>query len=94
MKKSDFINELNQRILPFWLKLMDKENGGYYGVVDDQLTLHPEGPKGGIIGARHLWSYSAAYLVEKNAVHLDAATHAYHFLKTYYGTHRMRESIG
>ena len=82
MKKSDFSNELNHRILPFWLKLMDQENGGYYGVVDYQLTLRLEGPKGGVIGARHLWSYSAAYLVEKNTVYLDAATHAYHFLKT------------
>lgn len=82
MKKNDFINELDQRILPFWLKLMDKENGGYYGVVDYQLTLHPEGPKGGVIGARHVWSYSAAYLLEKKANYLDAATHAYHFLKT------------
>lgn len=82
MKKIDFINELNQRILPFWLKLMDKENGGYYGVVDYQLTPHPESPKGGVIGARHLWSYSAAYLSEKKASYLEAATHAYHFLKT------------
>ncbi|PKR83687.1 N-acylglucosamine 2-epimerase [Heyndrickxia camelliae] len=81
MKKIDFIQELNERILPFWTNLLDRENGGFYGKVDFQLNVDPNSPKGGVIGARHLWSFSGAYLLTQAEQYLEAATHAYQFLK-------------
>lgn len=82
MNKRDFLRELDERILPFWMKLLDHDNGGFYGTVDIQLNVHPESPKGGVISARHLWSFSRAYLLMKEKPYLQAAEHAYHFLKT------------
>ncbi|MGS2780092.1 AGE family epimerase/isomerase [Robertmurraya sp. GLU-23] len=80
MKKYEFLNELNDTILPFWIKLLDYENGGSYGTVDYNLQLYKESPKGGVICARHLWSYSRAYLIMKDDSYLQAAEHSYQFL--------------
>ena len=66
MEKVEFKKELNERILPFWMKLLDYDNGGSYGIVDYNLTTHKDSHKGGVVGARHLWSYSGAYLVTKD----------------------------
>lgn len=81
MKKVEFIEELENRILPFWLNLVDKENGGFYGVVDYNLKIHPEAHKGGVLGARNLWTFSAAYQYKQDPAYLEAAHHAYEFLK-------------
>jgi cellobiose epimerase len=80
LKKYEFKKELNDIILPFWLKLLDYENGGSYGTVDYNLALHKESPKGGVIGARHLWAYSGAYLLTNEEKYLLAAEHSYQFL--------------
>ncbi len=80
LEKVEFKKELNERILPFWIKLLDYDNGGSYGIVDYDLTLHKDSPKGGVVGARHLWSYSGAYLLTKDEKYLRAAEHSYHFL--------------
>lgn len=81
MKKSDFDAELRKRILPFWIRLIDYENGGFYGTVDFHLNIDPNSPKGGVIGARHLWSFSTVYEYTKDVQHLEMARHAYEFLK-------------
>jgi len=81
MKKIEFIEELENRILPFWLNLVDKENGGFYGVVDYNLKVHTDAHKGGVLGARNLWTFSAAYQYKENPAYLEAAHHAYDFLK-------------
>ena len=55
---------LEKNILRFWLKKMvDHENGGFYGRLDGNGVLHPEAEKGAILNARILWSFSAAYRV-------------------------------
>jgi cellobiose epimerase len=80
LKKYEFATELHDKILPFWLKLLDYDNGGSYGTVDYNLHIHKESPKGGVIGARHLWAYSSAYLLTKDETYLRAAEHSYQFL--------------
>lgn len=72
--------ELKERILPFWMNLKDERHGGYYGLVDDQLRVDREADKGGIVAARILWTFSAAYRVTDEAEYLAHATHAYEFL--------------
>ena len=72
--------ELKGHILPFWLALKD-ERGGFYGQMTPDLTVHRDAPKGIILHARILWAFSAVYLREKNPVYLDAAAHAYAFLR-------------
>jgi len=72
--------ELTEHILPFWMKLKDEQNGGFYGTVDFDLHTHKQADKGGIVTARFLWTFSAAYRVTKNKVYLEYADHLYDFL--------------
>jgi mannobiose 2-epimerase len=73
--------EARQNILPFWMeKVMDRENGGYYGYVSAQGEVDPEAPKGGILASRILWTFSHAYGLYQDSRYLEAARHAYRFL--------------
>jgi len=72
--------ELTEHILPFWMKLKDEQNGGFYGKVDFDLNTHKQADKGGIVTARFLWTFSAAYRVTKDNTYLEYADHLYDFL--------------
>lgn len=74
-------NELVNHIIPFWNKLEDKENGGFYGYVGNDLTLDKNADKGVILHSRILWFYSSCYAVLKDEEYLRLATHAYEFIK-------------
>lgn len=73
--------ELREHILPFWLKLKDIDNGGFYGEVDFNLNVNKESIKGGIQTARILWSFSAAYRVTNVEEYKEAAEQAYVFFR-------------
>lgn len=72
--------ELLNHILPFWMELRD-ERGGYYGEVTSNRMLHPDAPKGVILHARILWTFSSVYLKTGRQEYLNAAKHAYAFLQ-------------
>ena len=73
--------ELRENILPFWIHCaLDRQNGGFYGRVDAQGLAEPQAPKGGILTARILWTFSHAYRMFGDPEYLDAATHTYRFL--------------
>lgn len=73
--------ELTGNILPFWSdKMTDNGNGGFYGQIKGDGQLVPEADKGGILNARILWSFSAAYLQEKNPLYLEMANRAKDFI--------------
>ena len=82
---------LENNILHFWqTKMVDRENGGFYGRIDGHEVLHPEAEKGAILNARILWTFSAAYRVLKKPEYLEMATYAKeyfieHFLDKKYG---------
>ena len=78
--REEVTRELTQHILPFWTKLVDKENGGFYGVVDYDLNVDKKADKGGIVASRFLWTYSAAYRVTRDEKYLAIADHLYDFL--------------
>lgn len=73
--------ELLNHIAHFWLKLIDNENGGFYGEVSYDLKINKESVKGGIQTSRILWFFSAAYCATKNEEYKKAATHIYEFLR-------------
>ena len=87
--KSEVLDVLENNILNFWFdKMQDKENGGFYGQMTGELVKTAD--KGGILNARILWSFSAAYRVLRKPEYLDAATRAKeyiieHFLDMEYG---------
>ena len=68
---------VENNILRFWIdKMVDYENGGFYGRIDGNGVLHPEAEKGAILNARILWSFSAAYRVLRQPDYLEMATRA------------------
>ena len=89
--KREMQDVLQNNILRFWLdKMVDHENGGFYGRIDGHGGLHPDAEKGAILNARILWSFSAAYRVLGDEEYLKAATRAKdyiidHFIDKEYG---------
>ena len=56
--------ELVDRLLPFWMHTaIDDHNGGFVGAIDGDGTPDWNAPKGSILNARILWTFSAAYRV-------------------------------
>ena len=91
MMRLEMQDVLEKNILQFWLdKMIDHENGGFYGRIDGGGQLHPEAEKGAILNARILWSFSAAYRVLGNQEYLEAATRA----KDYIIDHFVDEEYG
>ncbi len=76
-------NELINHIIPFWDNLEDKENGGFYGFMDNGLNLDKNGEKGVILHSRILWFYSNCYLTLKDEKCLEKAKGCYEFMSKY-----------
>jgi mannobiose 2-epimerase len=75
--KAEVKAELTGNILPFWSqKMIDTDNGGFYGQIDGNNQIINTADKGGILNARILWSFSSAYLQEKNPLYLEMANRA------------------
>ena len=75
--KAEVKDVLENNILSFWLdNMQDQENGGFYGQMTGEGKLVKEADKGGILNARVLWSFSAAYRVLRKPEYLEAATRA------------------
>ena len=83
--KKRCINILRNDIIPFWNKLRDDENGGFYGQMDNDLVVDKQGGKGVILNSRILWFYSQCAIVlresDKQAAEecLKYAAHAFDF---------------
>lgn len=73
--------ELTEHIVPFWSKLRDNENGGFYGFLSYNLELDKQADKGVILHSRILWFYSNAYLTLGDKNLLNNAKHAFEFVK-------------
>lgn len=83
MLKKEVQNELENHIIPFWDKLCDYEKGGFYGLVDNDLNLDKNAPKGVILHSRILWFYSNCYLTLGREDCLEKAKHCFDFLREY-----------
>lgn len=76
--------QLTEVILPYWINRMTDPKGGYLGRRDPFDNPDPEAPKGAILNARILWSFSAAYRVIGRQEYLEAATRAFDYLKSHF----------
>ena len=72
--------ELENKLIPFWGKLMDKDNGGFYGYVNYDNVVDKTADKGAILNSRILWFFSRAYELNKNEKYLEYAVTAFKFL--------------
>jgi len=74
-------NELEQDILPFWIRYcLDDEYGGFIGRMSNDRTIVKDAPKGLVLNARILWTFSAAYRFEKNDEYLQMAKRSFDYL--------------
>jgi mannobiose 2-epimerase len=77
--------ELRADILPFWMKYTrNRENGGYYGLITADMTVHKGAPRGALLTSRILWTFSAAYRLYHDPAYLEMATWAYRDLMDHF----------
>lgn len=72
---------LTEDLIPFWDRLRDEENGGFYGFMDSDLTLDKTAKKGGILNSRILWFFSNAAMLLQDERCLADAKQAYEILR-------------
>jgi cellobiose epimerase len=86
LDKSEFKKELKAEVtgnlLPFWIKnAVDKEHGGFYGAVTNDLQILNDVPRSAILCGRVLWTFAAAYRLFGNQEYLSTARWAYDYLR-------------
>lgn len=70
--------ELRGNILPFWLKhARDRERGGFVGLVDQNMKVIKDAPRGSLLTSRILWTFSAAYRTYQDPEYLEMARWAF-----------------
>lgn len=82
--KDELIANLTENILPYWMEKMKDPKGGYYGRRDGNDNLDKDAPKGAILQARILWTFSAAYNALHNPEYLSEARHTYEFIRDHF----------
>ena len=94
MNGSLFKTELQQElhtILDYWMQYaVDEEQGGFCGRIDNNNNCYADAPKGCVLNARILWTFSAAFHSTREQRYADMAQRAfayikYHFVDTAYG---------
>ena len=61
-------------------RMVDPENGGFYGRITGLEELVSDAPKGAILNARILWTFSSAYRLMGKPEYLDMATRAKRYI--------------
>ncbi|SFQ36676.1 AGE family epimerase/isomerase [Parafilimonas terrae] len=82
--KQQLYNELLS-ILDYWMKhTVDEINGGFFGKIDNANDVYATAPKGAVLNARILWTFSAAYNAINNEKYLSIATRAFEYLREHF----------
>lgn len=75
--------ELRGNILPFWMeRAVDRENGGFFGQIDNDLSVRNEVERSAVLVARILWTFSAAFRMFGDAGYQATARRAYEYLQS------------
>jgi len=100
----NYKNELNTElgnIFGYWINnTIDNINGGFYGKIDNDNHVIPGSPKGSVLNARILWSFSSAYNLTGEKEYLEIASRAYQYItdhiidKTYGGVYWTVDHLG
>ena len=78
--RSAMHDELTQRILPFWIERAHDRRGGTIGLIGEDGQADLAAPKGVILHARVLWTFSAAFrALGDEAYRVAADQSAVHF---------------
>ncbi len=82
--KPSLLHNLTTNILPYWIDRMVDPAGGFYGRRDGHDRLDPSAPKGAILNARILWTFSSAYRMLGTPEYLTIATRAYDYIREHF----------
>ena len=88
--KEEIVQDLTGNILPFWVNHSPDPIGGFYGTLNFDGTPRENAMKGGILNARLVWTFSAAYRMLQDEQYLTLANRAQryfldHFIDPEYG---------
>lgn len=73
---------LSENILPFWSeKMIDREDGGFYGRIDKEGRVEADAQKGVILNTRLLWAFSRAYGFTKEQKYKELADRSISYLR-------------
>ncbi len=82
--RTEIVTNVLEEALPFWMEYATAPEGGFYGTVLRDGTPVTDAPRGGVLNARILWSFSAAYRTFGDAAYLKLADYAQrYFLDTF-----------
>ena len=88
--RSEVVSNIKESVLPFWINYSVDPSGGFYGTVYRDGTPDKNAPKGGVLNARILWTFSQAYRLYGGDEYLNMANRAQryfidHFIDPIYG---------
>lgn len=73
--------EALESILDYWMDhTIDPVRGGFYGRIHADDRVEPDAPKGSVLNARILWTFSAAYGLNHREDYLDTAARCYRYI--------------
>ena len=82
--KAEVTAEL-ESILQYWMQnTLDKAHGGFVGKIDHNNVVYPNAPKGAVLNARILWSFSAAYSTTQEPDYLQIAERAFQYIRQHF----------
>ena len=88
--RQEIVQDLTENILHFWATHAPDPDGGFYGTLTFDGKPRAGASKGGILNARILWTFSAAYRMLEDEQYLTLANRAQryfldHFIDPEYG---------
>ncbi len=82
--KKELEEEL-KNILDYWMNnTIDHQYGGFMGKIDDKNIIYAEAPKGSVLNARILWTFSAVYNKTREKQFLLLAGRAFEYIHTHF----------
>jgi len=80
--------EALESILDYWIaRTIDPVKGGFYGRIRADDTVEMDAPRGSVLNARILWTFSAAYRLNRREDCLDTATRCYRYIVEHFIDH-------
>ena len=74
-----------QQILEYWQQnTIDEKNGGFFGRINNANEIIQNAPKGSVLNARILWTFSAAFNLTNNEDYLKTAMRAFDYFKNHF----------
>jgi mannobiose 2-epimerase len=63
--REETMQNLKENILPFWMEKAVDPAGGFYGMVFNDGKVVENAPKGAVLNARIIWTFSKAYRLDR-----------------------------